>query len=268
MPEPNWRDRLHEVIFEADTPLGKTFDVALLIAILLSVVAVVLESMTSVRERFGVQLRVAEWIFTGLFTVEYVLRLISIRRPLRYAASFLGVVDLLAVLPSYLSLVLTGAHSLIVLRALRLLRVFRVFKAARYVGEMSALIDAVRMSRAKIIVFLFCVMTLVLIMGTLMYVVEGGESGFTSIPQGIYWAVVTVTTVGYGDIAPQTALGRTVAAAAMLIGYSLIIIPTGIFSAALVQAARKQITTQSCPQCSHEGHDADAKFCKFCGGAL
>jgi len=263
-----WRERMHEVIFEADTPSGKTFDVVLLIAILLSVASVVLESVGSIRERYGTVLRIAEWFFTILFTIEYVARLLCVRRPARYAFSFFGIVDLLAILPTYLSPFVAGSQSLLVIRALRLLRVFRVFKAVRYVGEVTSLVTAIRATRAKITVFLFAVMTIVTIMGALMYVIEGKASGFTSIPRGIYWAIVTVTTVGYGDLAPQTVLGQAVAAVAMVMGYSLIIIPTGIFSMELVQAARRSITTQSCPECLREGHDADAAHCKHCGAGL
>ncbi len=222
-----WREVLHEVIFEADTRGGKLFDVALLVTIVLSVTAVVLESVASVRSRFGPALRIAEWTFTVLFTIEYVLRLLSVRRPWGYATSFLGVVDLLAVVPTYLSLLVAGTQSLLVIRALRLLRIFRVFKIARYVGEVTALVQAIRGSRAKITVFLLAMLVLVLIMGAMMYVIEGEQGGFTSIPRSMYWAIVTVTTVGYGDIAPRTTLGQAVAAAAMVIGYSLIIIPTG-----------------------------------------
>jgi voltage-gated potassium channel len=263
-----WRERLHEIIFEADTPAGKAFDVGLLMAIILSVAAVVLESVAEIRARHGLMLRAAEWIFTALFTVEYVLRLISVRRPWRYATSFLGVIDLLAILPGYLSLVVAGTQSLLVIRALRLLRVFRIFKVTRYVGEMTALVTAIRASRAKIIVFLLAVLTIVLIMGAAMYVIEGEESGFDSIPRGMYWAIVTVTTVGYGDIAPQTVLGQIVASLAMVLGYSLIIIPTGIFSMELVHASRGRLTTQSCPECLREGHENDAVHCKFCGARL
>jgi voltage-gated potassium channel len=264
----SWREQLHEVIFEADTPSGKAFDVVLLLAIVLSVTAVVLDSVTEVRERYGNLLRAAEWVFTVLFTIEYVFRLITVRRPLRYATSFLGIVDLLAVLPTYLSLFVTGTQSLLVIRALRLLRIFRVFKVARYLHEMTSLINALRNSRFKIAVFLLTVAATVLIMGTAMYVIEGEQSGFTSIPRGVYWAIVTVTTVGYGDIAPQTVAGQIVASIAMVLGYSLIIIPTGIFSMELVRSAQMQITTQSCPECMREGHDRDAEHCKFCGGKL
>ena len=267
-PLAPWRKRLHEVIFEADTPAGKAFDVALLATIMLSVFAVVLESVAGIRAEYGGVLRIAEWIFTILFTVEYGLRLISLRRPLGYVTSFYGVVDLLAVVPAYLSLVVTGAQSLLVIRALRLLRIFRVFKFARYVTEITALTRAIRATRVKIAVFLMCVFTLVLIMGATMYVIEGKSSGFTSIPRAMYWAVVTVTTVGYGDLAPRTHLGQAVAALAMVLGYSIIIIPTGIFSLELARAASKQPTTQNCPECVREGHDTDAVHCKYCGAQL
>jgi voltage-gated potassium channel len=234
-----WRERLHAIIFEADTPAGKAFDLVLMVAIVLSVVAVVLESVAEIRERYLVWLRVAEWTFTLLFTVEYVVRLAAVRKPLGYARSFFGVVDLLSIIPTYLSLVVAGAQSLIVIRSLRLLRVFRVLKVARYLSELDSLVTAVKATRAKITVFLLTVLTLVLIMGTAMYVIEGETSGFDNIPRGVYWAIVTVTTVGYGDIAPRTVLGQIIAAAAMIVGYSLIIIPTGIFSVELVQATRR-----------------------------
>ena len=259
---------MHEIIFEADTPAGKAFDVALLVTISLSVVAVMLESVSQFESRHGPLLRAAEWTFTVIFTVEYVLRLICVRRPVRYAFSFFGIVDLLSVLPAYLSLLLPGAQSLLVIRALRLLRIFRVFKAARYIREVSALVSAIRATRAKITVFLASVLTLVLIIGTAMYVIEGAEAGFTSIPRGMYWAIVTVTTVGYGDIAPRSVFGQAVAAVVMVLGYSLIIIPTGIFSMELFRAAGKQVTTQSCPECIREGHDVDAVCCKYCGATL
>ena len=263
-----WRERMHEVIFEADTPTGKAFDVILLITIALSVAAVVLESVSAIRLAHGRLLQLAEWTFTVLFTIEYIARLISVRRPWRYVMSFYGLVDLAAIAPSYLSLFLVGAQSLMVVRALRLLRIFRVFKAARYLREILALVEAVKATATKITVFLFTVLTLVLVMGTLMYVIEGEPAGFTSIPRGVYWAIVTVTTVGYGDITPTTVLGQTVAAAAMVLGYSLIIIPTGIFSMEIVRAAQRRPTTQSCPACVREGHDLDADYCKYCGASL
>jgi voltage-gated potassium channel len=259
---------MHEVIFEADTPAGRAFDLALLLAIGLSVLAVILESVASIRVHYGFGLRTIEWTFTILFTIEYLLRLVSVRRPMRYALSFFGVVDLLAILPTYLSFVVVGAQSLLVIRALRLLRIFRILKIARHLKELSALVEALRATRAKITVFVMVVMTLVLIMGSAMYVVEGEQGGFTSIPRGIYWAIVTVTTVGYGDIAPQTVLGQAIAAAAMLLGYSLIISPTGIFTSEMARVAAKSVTTQSCPSCLREGHDRDASFCKYCGARL
>ena len=263
-----WREHLHEVIFEADTPAGRTFDIALLIAIILSVTAVVLESVAGVRLRYGTALRAIEWLFTILFTIEYIARLISVRQPLRYATSFFGIIDLLAIIPTYLSLFVPGAQSLLVIRAMRLLRIFRILKIARYLKEMRSLIGAIRATRAKITVFLLCVLTIVLIMGAAMYVIEGEESGFTSIPRGMYWAIVTVTTVGYGDIAPRTVTGQVIAAVAMILGYSLIIIPTGIFSTELARLSSKEITTQSCPSCVVEGHDPDAEFCRICGAHL
>lgn len=263
-----WRRRLHEIIYEADTPAGKTFDVVLLVFILVSVGAVILESVEEIRDRYGRMLYVVEWTFTGLFTVEYLLRLICIGRPLRYARSFFGVVDLLAILPTYLSLVITGAQSLLVIRALRLLRVFRVLKLGHFVGEAALLRVALRASVRKIIVFLGAVVTLVLIMGTVMYLVEGGENGFNNIPHSIYWAIVTVTTVGYGDIAPQTVLGRVIAAVSMICGYAIIAVPTGIVTVELAQASQRPISTQACPQCCAEGHDHDALYCKYCGSKL
>lgn len=267
-PFAPWRERLYEIIFEADTPLGKVFDVALLLAIFLSILAVMLESVSEVRERYGLLLRAVEWFFTILFTIEYLLRLISVRRPLRYATSFLGIVDLLAIVPTYLSLFVVGTQSLLVIRSLRLLRIFRILKVARFLREVTSLTTALRNSRVKIVVFLMAVLTIVLIMGSAMYVIEGEPGGFTSIPRGMYWAIVTVTTVGYGDIAPRTVLGQIVAAVAMVLGYSLIIIPTGIFSMELVQAARKRATTQNCPECLREGHDEDAEYCKYCSAKL
>jgi voltage-gated potassium channel len=227
-----------------------------------------LESIAPIRAAHGTELRAAEWVFTLLFTVEYVLRLACVRRPLAYASSFFGVVDLLAVLPTYVSLVLPGTQALVVVRAVRLLRIFRIFKIARYVHELAALVRAVRATRAKIAVFLFAILSATLVLGTAMYVVEGEASGFTSIPRAVYWAIVTVTTVGYGDLAPRSPLGQALAALAMVLGYSLIIIPTGIFSAELIQVARAGPTTRACPACSREGHDADAEHCKYCGEKL
>lgn len=262
---------LHEIIFEADTPTGKAFDVVLLAAILLSVLAAMLDSVGELHESHGRLLYGIEWFFTILFSIEYLIRFFSVRKPLLYARSFFGVVDLLAVIPTYMSLLIAGTQSLLVIRVLRLLRIFRVFKLARYLGEARLLMKALRASRAKITVFLGAVLSVVVIMGTLMYLVEGPKNGFTSIPRSVYWAIVTMTTVGYGDITPQTFLGQTLAALVMILGYGIIAVPTGIFSLELIHAARQTpapVSTQACPACSAEGHDTDAVHCKFCGTHL
>lgn len=264
-----WRERLHEIIFEADTPAGKAFDVALLVAILVSVVAVMLDSVPEIHQRSGAWLSGLEIALTAGFTIEYVLRLVCVRRPARYAVSFFGIVDLVAVLPTYLDIVIEGeAHSLIVIRALRLLRAFRILKLGHLLSEATLLRRAIVQSRAKIAVFLSAILVVVTIMGAAMYLVESGtNSGFVSIPQSCYWAIVTMTTVGYGDIAPMTAVGKALAAVVMVLGYSFIIVPTGIISTELARAA-PSISTQACPSCAAEGHDPDAKHCKFCGAKL
>jgi len=264
----SFRSRLHEIIFEADTPAGKAFDVTLLILIILSVIAVMLESTPAIAARYGPWLRTFEWVVTILFTIEYLLRLYAVGNPLRYARSFFGIVDLLAILPTYLSIFIPGAQSLLVIRALRLLRVFRVLKLAQFVGEASELRAALRASARKIIVFIGAVLTIVVIVGSMMYLIEGEANGFTSIPVSIYWAIVTMTTVGYGDIAPQTPLGKILASAIMIMGYGIIAVPTGIVSVELAGVTRKKITTQACAQCGAEGHDADAVHCKYCGATL
>jgi voltage-gated potassium channel len=266
--QPPHRAKLHEIIFEADTPAGKAFDVALLVLILASVLAVVLESVAPIRQEYGAELRAFEWLITILFTLEYLLRLYCVGRPLAYARSFFGVVDLLAILPTYLSLAFAGAQSLLVIRALRLLRIFRVLKLVQFVGEASQLRAALRASARKIIVFLGAVMTVVLIAGTLIYLIEGEESGFTSIPQAMYWATVTMTTVGYGDISPQTVLGKVLASVIMILGYGIIAVPTGIVSVEMSAASKRPFSTQACPSCASEGHEAGAKFCKDCGARL
>ncbi|HSH69444.1 MAG TPA: ion transporter [Deferrisomatales bacterium] len=264
-----WRRRLHEVIFEADTPAGKAFDVVLLWLIVASVVVVMLGSVAEIQARYHPWLVAAEWVFTLLFSVEYALRLVCVLSPLRYTRSFFGVVDLLAILPSYLGLLFPGAGSLMVIRSLRLLRVFRVLKLGRYLGEANVLLGALRTSRPKITVFLGTVLTVLVIVATAMYLIEGEANGFTSIPRALYWAVVTMTTVGYGDIAPHTVPGQTLAAAVMVLGYSIIAVPTGIISSELSEAKRKgPVTTQACPNCSAGGHDWDARHCKYCGVAL
>ncbi|WP_224241571.1 ion transporter [Hyalangium gracile] len=267
-PPSGFRHRLHEIVFEADTPAGKLFDVVLLCAILLSVATVALESVAPIRERFGEELRAAEWGFTVLFTFEYLLRLVSVLKPWRYATSFFGVVDLIAILPTYLSLLLPGAQSLLVIRVLRLLRIFRVLKLASFLGQAEILLTALRASRQKIIVFLCGVMSTVVIMGALMYLVEGEKNGFDSIPRGMYWAVVTMTTVGFGDITPKTVVGQFIASLLMVAGYGILAVPTGIVSVELAAASRRHVDTQACPGCAAYGHDQDAVYCKHCGTAL
>jgi len=264
-----WRSVLHEVIFEADTPAGKAFDIFLLCCIVLSVLAVMLDSVNAVKIQYGGLLYTIEWIFTILFTVEYILRLICVARPFMYAKSFFGIVDLLAIVPTYLSMLLPGSQYLLVIRLLRVLRIFRVLKLVYYLGEASVLIEALRARRRKSAVFLFVVFTIVIIVGSLMYLIESEESGFTSIPRSVYWAIVTLTTVGYGDISPKTSLGQALAALVMILGFSIIAVPTGIVTAEITQAmGQKRVSTQACPECSSEGHEIDAVYCKFCGAKM
>ncbi len=264
----SWRTSLHEIIFEAETPAGKVFDVGLLLTIVLSVVAVCIESVTVYRITYGSWLRAFEWGLTILFTIEYGLRLMAVRRPFRYAFSFFGIVDFLAILPTYLSLFIVGTQSLLVIRALRLLRVFRVLKLSHFVGEAQMLRAALKASLRKIIVFLGAVLTIVLIVGTLMYLIEGEENGFTSIPRGIYWAIVTMTTVGYGNVTPHTVAGQTLASIVMILGYGILAVPTGIISVELAGVTRQKVSTEACPECSDEGHAEGANFCKNCGSKL
>ncbi|KAA3614202.1 MAG: ion transporter [Calditrichaeota bacterium] len=265
----SWRLKLHEIIFEADTRAGKVFDIILILAILLSVSAVMLESIPAVKQQYGYQLFIAEWTFTILFSAEYFLRITTVGRPVKYVTSFFGVVDFLAIVPTYLSLLLPGTQALAVIRILRVLRIFRVLKLVQYLGEAQSLVAALKASRRKIIVFMFTVVSLVVIIGSIMYLVESEESGFESIPHSIYWAIVTLTTVGYGDITPQTDLGKMLSAIVMILGYSILAVPTGIITAEITMGAVKgRISTQSCPECSAEGHDADAEYCKFCGQPL
>jgi len=266
-PDNNWRNTLYTIIFEAESPAGKLFDEILILAILLSIIVVMLDSVNSIAFRYGDLFYTLEWIFTILFTVEYFLRLICVGRPIRYATSFFGIIDLLAILPTYLSLMLPGSQYLLVIRSLRLLRVFRVLKLAQYIGEADLLIKALRASRRKITLFLFTVLTLVVILGSLMYVIEGAESGFTSIPRSIYWAIITLTTVGYGDIVPETNLGQALASIIMIIGYSIIAVPTGIVTSEITFAS-KYLGGKVCQNCSFEGNDSDANYCKRCGAKL
>lgn len=263
------RQLLYQIVFGTDTPAGKAFDVVLLWAILLSVLMVMLESVKEIKQAYTQTFLVLEWSFTFLFTAEYVLRLFISEKPRKYAFSFFGIIDLLALLPSYLTLVMTGGGYLVVIRSIRLLRVFRILKLGRYLKEASALSGALKASRHKILVFLGAVTTLVMIMGTIMYLVEGSQSGFTSIPRSIYWAIVTVTTVGYGDIAPQTVLGQLIASVLMLTGYAIIAVPTGIITSELSQSANSgNKKLAACSACGFSPHDADAKHCKRCGAPL
>ena len=263
-----WREQMHEVIFEADTPAGKAFDVVLIVSILLSVTVVMLESVAGLRRSYGTVLFAAEWVFTVLFTVEYLLRLAIVKQPLRYATSFFGAVDLLAVLPTYVSLFIPGSHYLLSIRIFRLLRIFRVFKLSAYLTEAQVIMTALKASRRKISVFLFAVITIVVTIGSLMYVIEGEKSGFINIPTGIYWSIVTLTTVGYGDLSPQTPIGKVLASLVMIMGYGIIAVPTGIVTAELTQIGKKPVSTQACRVCSAEGHDTDAGYCKYCGANL
>ncbi len=265
------RARIHEIIYGVDTPTGKAFDILLLVAILLSVGVVLLESVLAIEKQYGAALRIAEWAFTLLFTIEYAVRLWTIARIRSYAFSFFGIVDLIAILPAYLSVLAPGSQSLSVIRALRLLRVFRVLKLVRHMREAYGLMAALKAGRPKIVVFLGGVMTAAIVFGAIMYVVEGDEAGFTSIPTSIYWAVVTMTTVGYGDIAPKTALGQFLALALMILGYAIIAVPTGIISAELARAGSSALPVGAgrvCPVCAQAKHDPDASFCKSCGADL
>lgn len=266
--EQTLRRRLYVVIFEHDTHAGKAFDVFLLWAILLSVLAVSLESVNELRERWGLALRGMEWAFTVAFSIEYVLRMYCSPDRGRYARSFFGVVDLVAVLPTYVSLVVPGAQSLLVVRVLRLLRVFRVLKLVHFWGQAESLLDALRASLPKITVFLGAVLSIVVIVGATMYLVEGPAHGFDSIPKSMYWAIVTLTTVGFGDVTPRTPLGQILASALMIVGYGIIAVPTGIVTTELVRGQQAEMTTRACHECSLEGHDTDAKHCKGCGAKL
>lgn len=267
-PRKGWRHKLHEVIFEADTPFGRAFDLILIILIIASVIAVMLDSIAGIRAEYGRTLFILEWCFTIVFTIEYILRWMSVGKPSKYALSFYGIIDFISIAPTYLSLLLPGSQYFLVVRILRVLRVFRVLKFVQYMGSAKILLQAMRASRYKIIVFLFTVLTLVVILGSMMYLLEGEEHGFTSIPRSVYWAIVTLTTVGYGDISPQTPLGQALASFIMILGYGIIAVPTGIVTVEMSNIERENISTQACPECSAEGHDFDAKHCKYCGAKL
>ena len=264
----NWREKVHEIIYEADTPAGKLFDVLLLIVIIISILLVMLESVESIESQYASLLDISEWVITILFSLEYVLRIICVKKPKAYIFSFYGVIDLLSTIPKYISLFIVGTHSLIALRALRLLRVFRILKLTRFIGESANLGKALKRSRAKISVFLTFVVVLCVILGTVMYLVEGDkDSGFTSIPRSVYWAVVTLTTVGYGDIAPITALGQFIASLIMILGYGIIAVPTGIVTSEMTKSEEKLIphNTQACVNCNEAYHQDDAEYCHKCG---
>ncbi len=273
----NWKTRLHEIIYEADTPAGKLFDIVLLITILASIVLVMLESVKSIDSDYHDILNISEWIITILFSIEYIARIITVKKPLHYIASFYGIIDLLSTIPKYLSILFAGTHALVALRALRLLRIFRILKLGRYLGASNNLIAALKASRAKISVFLFAVVIVAIILGTIMYMVEGEENGFTNIPKSVYWCIVTLTTVGFGDIAPHTPLGQFLASLIMILGYGIIAVPTGIVSAEYTNQNKPKadsqkdnihLNTQSCPNCSAENHKDKAGFCYNCGYKL
>jgi voltage-gated potassium channel len=281
-PPPGWRRHLFDIIFEADTPAGRRFDIALVFAILLSILVVVLDSVPRLHKEHGDALSALEWVFTLLFTVEYTARLVCVQRPWRYATGFYGVIDLLAVLPSYFSLLVPGSELLLDIRILRLLRVFRIFKLTLYIEEYTRLGEALAASRRKIMVFLSVVLMAILILGTVMYVIEGPEHGYTSIPVAMYWATVTMTTVGYGDITPHTSVGKAIASFMMLLGWGILAVPTGIVTAEMtlrrgdrrIGPARAPAlpvpppVPRICPACGSGGHEASARYCKDCGKAL
>ena len=265
------RDRIHEIVFEADTPTGKWFDIGLLVLIVASVITVMLESSAEWYAAYGPLFEILEWMFTILFTIEYVLRLYVTIRPMKYATSFYGIVDLVAILPSYLSFFFAGTQYFVIIRIFRLLRVFRIFKLGKFLVEGNQLRRALIASRNKITVFLFAVTLLVIIIGSVMYLIEGASNeGFSSIPRAVYWAIVTLTTVGYGDITPQTSFGQFLSAVVMILGYAIIAVPTGIVTNEMIGGNRnaKFTNTQVCRYCAREGHADDAVYCKYCGGRL
>ncbi len=262
-----WRQKLFEIIFEADTPAGRWFDILLILSILASVMVVFMDSVGSIRSRHGSLLYTLEWTFTLLFSLEYFLRIVCVGHPRQYVLSFYGIVDFLGIMPTYLSLLVPGTQFLFVIRILRVQRIFRVMKLIQYLDELQYFIAIINASRKKIAVFLLMVIMITVIIGSLMYVIEGEANGFTSIPRSIYWAIVTMTTVGYGDISPKTSPGQALAAMLIILGYSIIVVPTGIVSTELTLKNRST-STQACPHCSLEGHDHDAVYCKKCGHKL
>lgn len=261
----DFRKKLHTVIYEADSKAGKLFDLILLAVIVISIVAVMLESVASIKIRYGTTLAIIEWIVTVVFTLEYIARIIAVKKPWHYIFSFYGIIDLLATLPKYVGLLFPGSGVLLSIRAIRLLRVFRILKLAHFVGASNQLVHAIKTSRAKIAVFLFSVLVLCIIIGTLMYLIEGPEHGFTSIPISVYWTVVTLTTVGFGDITPTTPFGQFISALVMILGYGIIAVPTGLVTAELMREKQVNLNTQVCPNCTAEKHRDDAHFCYNCG---
>lgn len=273
----HWKTKLHDIIYEADTPTGKLFDVILLISIIASILLVMLESVNSIDTKYHDFLNISEWVITILFSLEYIARIITVRKPWKYIFSFYGIIDLLSTIPKYISLIFGGIHALAALRALRLLRVFRILKLARYLGASNNLVNALKASRAKISVFLFAVLIVAIILGTIMYLVEGEENGFTNIPKSVYWCIVTLTTVGFGDIAPQTPFGQFLASLVMILGYGIIAVPTGIVSAEYANSSQSKkedeeetihLNSQSCSNCMAERHNDESQFCYNCGEKL
>jgi voltage-gated potassium channel len=285
-----WKKKLHEIIYEADTPAGKAFDLILLVFILASIALVMLESVNEIDKKYHDLIDIAEWAITILFTFEYIARILTVEKPLKYIFSFYGIIDLLSTIPKYLSFIFVGSHALVTLRALRLLRVFRILKLARFLGASNQLKDSIIASRVKILVFLFAVLVSSVIFGSIMYLVEGEENGFTNIPKSVYWCIVTLTTVGFGDIAPQTPLGQFITSIIMILGYGIIAVPTGIVSAEFVKTNNKDkdekikqdlkkeiisevypqvhLNTQICSKCHAKNHTDDAEFCRKCGTSL
>ena len=266
----SFKQKVHEIIFEADTTNGKLFDVILLVAILLSIIGVMLESVDEIDKKYHELIIAFEWGFTILFTIEYFFRIYAVNRPFKYIFSFMGIVDLLAIIPTYLIFIFPAAHSLSVIRAIRLIRIFRIFKLSRYLRGAHTMQIALRSSRPKIIVFLLSIMLLVIILGTLMYIIENSvrTNGFENIPNSIYWSIITLTTVGYGNIVPMTILGKIVASFIMILGYGIIAVPTGIVTAEFSRKRKEKVNTQVCPDCTAEGHEMEAKFCNKCGAEL
>lgn len=263
-----WKKTIHDIIYEADTPLGKAFDVVLLILILLSLAMVMMDSVDYIHDLYHDYLIIGEWIVTVFFTIEYILRVVSVKKPKKYIFSFFGIIDFLSTIPLYISLIFTGTASLITLRALRLLRVFRILKLERFFGASNQLLEAIQKSMPKILIFIYTVIIISFISGTLMYMVEGEENGFTSIPKSIYWTIVTLTTVGYGDIHPITPLGQFIASLIMILGYGVIAVPTGIVTAEMTFMRTKKKNTKHCSNCGFNDHLDDANYCIKCGNSI